>query len=454
MRFDPEETVAALATPAGTGALGVIRVSGPKAAGIAEQVFRGKRKIADLKGYEAAYGHACRPDGTVLDEVIVLRFRAPKSYTGEDSVEFSCHGGPAVLESVLDALYEAGARPAGPGEFTRRALMNGKLSLTQAEGVGALIGADSRQAADLALTQREGRLNAVLEQTEEQLIDLQAHLAAVIDFPEEDVPEMTVTQLIDGAEQARGVLSELLDTYESGQILQNGIRTALLGPPNAGKSSLMNRLCGRKRSIVTDIPGTTRDLVESTVRLEELTLHLIDTAGLTDTEDPVEAEGVSMALEQLRSAQLVLLVLEAGRELPEEWMNLAEQKPTVLLWNKQDLRPGAVPPELAERFPLHLAVSAKTGEGLEQLTPLIRQAVSLHQLSGDTAALLNRRQKDAALRTERALEQAVRLLKEQGNFDLASACMDEALDELLSLSGKQVDETVIDRVFSTFCVGK
>ena len=453
--FDPEQTVAALATPPGNGALGVIRISGKDSFRVGEKLFKGKKRLTEMTGYEAAYGHLYTLEGKKLDEVVALKFVAPKSYTGEDSLEFYCHGGSAVISSVLTECYKAGARPASAGEFTRRALMNGKISLTQAEGIAALVSAENRQAADLALAQREGRLSKELEEICDLLTDLKAHLAALIDFPEEDVPMMDCDAMAERLLPLQNRLRALLDTYDSGQMIRYGIKTALLGPPNAGKSSLMNRLCGEKKSIVTPIPGTTRDLVEAHIRLDDLQLQLFDTAGLTETDDPVEAMGVSLALEKLEQAQLILLVLEAGGEmLPEKWLSLAEQKPTLLLWNKTDASLAEVPKELAKRFPLQQKISALTGEGMSELSLRIKEAVKLHNLSSAQAVLLNDRQRDGAYRALTAVEETHTLLSETGNFDLAGVMLDAALEEIYALSGKRADDAVIDRVFETFCVGK
>ncbi|MBP3514483.1 MAG: tRNA uridine-5-carboxymethylaminomethyl(34) synthesis GTPase MnmE, partial [Elusimicrobiaceae bacterium] len=311
MQFD---TIAALSTPAAPAGLGVIRVSGENACAITATVFRAAKDIRTMDGYTAAFGHVFDADGDI-DECVALVFRAPHSYTGEDTVELSCHGGVYLLRRVLRALYAAGARPAEAGEFTRRAFLNGKMDLTGAEAVMDLIAADGKLAARTALHARSGGTFRALQGVKDTLLGLAAQFTAFIDYPDEDIPDLSENQLKTTLTTAADTLRDLLATFDAGKVLREGVDTAIVGSPNVGKSTLMNALAGCERSIVTDVAGTTRDIVEETVRLGEVTLKLSDTAGIRETGDTVEAIGVEKARQRLLDAALVLAVFDGGAKL-------------------------------------------------------------------------------------------------------------------------------------------
>lgn len=451
-------TIAAIATPAGQGGIGIVRLSGPQAFLVAQQVFRSHsgKELSGQPGYTGLYGKVWDGDA-LLDEAVAFLYRAPKSYTGEDIVELCCHGGSYLTQAVLRACLHAGAVLAGPGEFTQRAFLNGKMDLTQAEAVMDLISAGSAQSARSALSLREGALSKKAEQITSDLITLSSHLAAWVDYPEEEIPEVT-GQEIDGVlKKASAQLEELLSTYDTGHILKHGVETAIVGRPNVGKSTLMNALTGYERSIVTEIPGTTRDMVSDTVRLGEVTLNLWDTAGIRETDDPVEQLGVRLAKEKLSSCQLVLLVLDGSEKIMEEDLNLLVQMgeiPVITIVNKTDLGLPQNFDELKPRLGRTVFLSAKTGEGVRQLEEEITSLLHLKQVSGDSAVIMNERQRDCISRAAGFAKEALLAYEGGFTFDAVNVCVDDTIQQLLELTGQRVTDQVVHQVFSQFCVGK
>ncbi len=447
--------IAAIATPLAPAGLGVVRVSGDNAIAIADTMFRGGKTLSSLDGYQAAYGHVFDADGDI-DDCVALVFRAPHSYTGEDTVEFSCHGGTYILRRVLRAAIAAGARPAAGGDFTRRAFLNGKMDLSGAEAVMDLIAAEGKIAAKTALTAREGALYRKLDEVKTVLVGLSAQIAAFIDYPDDDVPPLPTDELVASLETAVVTLTALLATADAGRILTSGIDTAIVGAPNVGKSTLMNLLSGCERSIVTDIAGTTRDVVEETVLLGDVRLRLSDTAGLHDTEDTVERIGVQKARKKLEDAALVLAVFDNSRpfdEGDEELLASLAGKHAVLILNKTDLC-DIVPASLAEcAFPL-VSLCAKDGEGLNALTAAVAEVTGIAGLTGDEPMLANERQRIGAARCLDSVGTAIDALSSGLAEDAAAVCIDEALAAVLELTGERVSDTVVQEVFSRFCVGK
>ena len=451
-------TIAAIATPPGQGGIAVIRLSGPDCRAIASRVFRpaSGRRLEDAKGYTALFGHFVR-DGRVCDEVVALVFRAPHSYTGEDVVELSCHGGAAAPAALLQACIENGAAPAGPGEFTRRAFENGRISLTQAEAVMDLIGATGRQGAAAAAAALEGALARRIGRLRDSLTALAGHLAAWVDFPEEDVPELEDAALNSTLAAAEAELQSMIDGYGAGAVLRRGVDTAIVGSPNVGKSTLLNLLSGFERAIVTSIAGTTRDVVEQQVQLGGVRLNLFDTAGLRDTADIVEAEGIRRSYAQLDRAGLVLAVFDASRPVCPEDLALGERckgRPSLAILNKTDLPrrfdAGAVRPFFTDV----IEISARDAQFLPAVTAAIEKILGVCDIDPDAGMLASQRQLDAAVRAVSAVRDA--RAARAGGFDLdaVSVCVDDALHALYQLTGEEAPAAVIDEVFSTFCVGK
>ena len=433
-----QDTIAAIATAPGSAGVGIVRVSGPDALAVADGLFRGRRRPSRTPGGRFLFGALLAADGEVLDEGLCLVFRAPRSYTGEDVAEFQSHGSPAVLSRVLARALELGARPARPGEFTLRAYLAGRLDLSQAEAVLGLVEAQTDAARRQASLGLSGALGARVARIGANVTRTLAALQAMLDYPEEGVPEEDRETPLAAAE---GELAELVASARAGQVATRGARLALIGRPNAGKSSLLNALLGYERSIVTPIPGTTRDYLEAGLELAGVPVTLVDTAGLRETGDVVEAAGVRQALNLAGAADLVL-ALEDG-SLPREPLpgELPEAQRLIRVRTKADLPPAWTDTEA-------LAVSAVTGAGLPELREAVRAALLGDAARGE-AWLTTERQADAA---RRALShvQAARTLPD----DLAGWELEEALRALSDLTGRDVQEDVVDAVFRNFCVGK
>ena len=452
-------TIAAISTPAGSAGLGVVRLSGPDALAVAARVFRpaDPRKTADkLSGYTAAYGRVFDAEGDV-DECVLLAFRAPHSYTGEDVAELSCHGGRYILQRVLRACLDAGAVPAGAGEFTRRAFMNGKMDLTQAESVMDLIAADGKLAAQTALAARDGAVFRRLTAVKESLLSVAAQFGAYIDYPDEDIPDLTPAALSATVDEAAAAVRELLATFDAGRVLREGVDTAIVGSPNVGKSTLMNCLSGCQRSIVTDVAGTTRDVVEETVRLGEVTLRLADTAGIRDTADAVESVGVDLAKQRMNQAALVLAVFDGSVPLGDEDKALAESlsgRTAIAVVNKADKPLQTDTAWLSGQFRWVVTLSAREGEGVADLTAAVAEATGVARLDAAQPVLTTERQRLCAATALACLDEAAAALAGGMTLDAVSVSIDGALNAILELTGERATEAVVDQVFANFCVGK
>lgn len=451
-------TIAAISTAQAPGGIGLIRISGPQAQEIADKVFTAKngKKLAEEKGYTVHYGRVHDEAGEI-DEAIAINYRAPASFTGENVAELSCHGGLYLLRRTLRALYHAGARPAQPGEFTRRAFLNGKMGLTEAESVMELISARGEQAARAALAGRDGALERRIAAVKETLVGAAAHLEAWADYPDEEIPEVNEDELERVFFEAGRELDQLLRSFDAGRALREGVDTVIAGKPNAGKSTLMNLLAGCERSIVTDVEGTTRDIVEETVLVGGIPLRLADTAGLRDTDDAVEKIGVERARKRLESAQLVLAVFDSSRKLGEEDRQLAHacrEIPALAVVNKSDL-PTKLDYSYIQKCFQHIVVlSAKSGDGLEELAKAIGKVLKTSEIDPNAGLLFTERQRDAARRAKESLEEAERALQIGMTLDAVTVSLEGAIAALLELTGEKVMDAVVDEVFSRFCVGK
>ena len=451
-------TIAAISTGLAAGGIGIVRISGENAIKIADSIFRslGGRKIADISGYSALYGKAV--DGeNVLDTAVALLFRAPKSYTGEDVVEISCHGGIYVTKRVLRAALSAGAVPAEPGEFTKRAFLNGKMDLTGAESVMNIISARGEEAEKIALGILEGGLFKEIKKISDKLLYDMALLSAWVDYPYEEIEELSNENLGGDIRTSIESLEKLINNYDTGRIIMEGVDTAIVGRPNVGKSTLMNLLSGTERSIVTDIAGTTRDIVEDTVTLGGIVLHLSDTAGVRETDDAVESIGVDRAIKRLENAQLVLAVFDASRPFSEDdrrLMELCKGKNAIGIINKTDLVKNYLADELKENFRKLVFISAKTGEGKDELENAVISVLGTENFDTSSAALINERQLECCKNAFKELKEAQVALNLGLTMDAVTVCLDSAVEDLLVLTGEKATESVVNEIFAQFCVGK
>ena len=455
-----QDTIVAIATPPGPGAIGVLRLSGPGAVRLAERCFRplGHKGLRDRPPRTLVYGSLLDRDGVVIDQALCTVSYGPHSYTGEDTAEFQCHGAPQVLSLGLEALCALGARLAGPGEFTRRAFLNGKLDLVQAEAVGDLLEATSREGVRQAAGQLAGALSRRIGEIYSALVDVMAHFHAVLDYPDEDLDPFTREGLSATLAEQEGALDNLLSTCRRGRQLARGIPCALMGQPNVGKSSLLNALAGFERAIVTDIPGTTRDTVEANVELGGLPLRLIDTAGLRDSDDPVERMGVERSRAAMEQAELILVLWDSSARVTGEEVALLERAvelaPTILVWTKGDLPTAPIPVlELPEGLRV-VELSARTGEGLDRLEEAVAALFPRESGTPYGQMLTNQRQEEATGRARAAVHRAREALEAGVTPDALLTDVEEALAALGELTGQSVREDITDRIFSRFCVGK
>lgn len=451
-------TIAAISTAQGEGGIGVIRISGEDAILVADRVFEpiSGEKLSEKRGYTSAFGHIKNNNETV-DEAIAAVFRAPHSYTGENVVELSCHGGLFITREVLRVVLENGAEPAEAGEFTKRAFLNGKIDLTEAEAVIDIISAKSRAAAKAALLAKDGALWKKITAVKSSLVNTAAHLSAWADYPDEDIEEVTKENLEVTISECMFELNKLLSTYDKGQTVKEGIDTVIAGKPNTGKSTLMNLLSGRERSIVTDIPGTTRDVIEESVLVGDVILKLSDTAGLRETGDAVEKIGVDIAKSRISTCGLVLAVFDSSRKLDQddiELLNSITDVPAIAIINKTDLESVIDETKIKSKVKKIVKVSAKNGEGYDELVSEITSIAGTDDFNPSEGILANERQRLAVLKAYQALEEAQNALAIGMTFDAVNVGIEEAIENILELTGERVSDVVVDNVFHNFCVGK
>ena len=452
------QTIAAISTPNAPGGIGIIRISGDNAIDIAAKIFvpiSGKN-LAKSRGYQAHFGDIIHNDEK-LDEGICLVFRAPHSYTGENVAEINCHGGLFVTKQVLRAVLESGAVPAKPGEFTKRAFLNGKMDLASSESVMALIGANSKQAAAAALNTLEGNLSKKIKECCNKIVSVCASLAAWVDYPDENIEEITLDEMKTTFSQVIAELQKIVKNYDNGKALTQGVDTVIVGKPNVGKSTIMNLLAGYQRSIVTDIAGTTRDVVEENVVIGDILLKIADTAGIRDTKNTVETIGVDLAKKRLERASLVLAVFDSSEPLSPEDFQIVEEskdKKRVALLNKSDLPCVADIKKIKSNFDCVVELSALTGEGSEELEKALSQVLLSGDFSTDYACLTGERQRLCCVRAIDHLKEAIEGLDSGVTLDAVNVCADCAVQSLLELTGETARSAVVDEIFSRFCVGK
>lgn len=451
------DTIAAVGTPPGNGGIGIVRVSGDKAASIADALFK-PLPDGGLLSHRFYFGVICDPQtGEALDEAMAVLMRAPRSYTCEDVLELQCHGGWLVVERVLSLTLRCGARLAGPGEFTRRAFLNGRIDLVQAEAVMDIIGSHSEAALQLAQKQREGLLSHRIEDIRIRLLSALALVEAYIDFPEDAIGETDLVTICQNLERGIADIGGLLSSYDEGRILRDGVSVLIIGKPNVGKSSLLNRLLNENRAIVTPIPGTTRDVIEETVNFDGLAVRLLDTAGICNTDDLVEQEGINRALEKIQIADLVLFVLDLSRPFGEEdqlILNVLSGSRVIAVLNKQDLHRELFFPDECH-FDLQLQIAANTGAGVEELKRAVcgcfLQTTNIDRR--EFIAVSRVRHRDALASADGLLRRSIANLAES-RLELLAVDLRDALEAVGAITGQTATDDVLDVIFSSFCIGK
>lgn len=446
-----EKTIAAISTPPGAGGIAVIRMSGDEAISIISKCYSGKSDMKTAPSHTVHYGHIV--DGeNVLDEVLVTVMRAPKSFTGEDVVEIGTHGGTVASRLVLKCLIENGAHPAAPGEFTKRAFLNGKIDLAKAEGVIDIINAKTVEAEKNAVGQLSGKLSEKIEEIRKTLLSLAASMQVIIDYPDEELEDVTIADIGRVAGEEIAKINTLIESSKRGKLITEGILTAIVGKPNVGKSSLLNILAGEERAIVTDIAGTTRDVIEESVNLDGVILRLMDTAGIRETEDTVEKIGVDRSIESINKADLVLLVLDSTSPLGEDDLELIEKtKDTkrIIIVNKTDIADSHDMPDDG------IKISAKTGDGIELLSKRIKEMYEWGNLEKNDAPIVtNIRHTTALIRAKASLENVASGADALLPSDILSIDLTDAIDALGEITGAVVSEDIVSEIFHSFCVGK
>jgi tRNA modification GTPase len=453
-----DDTIAAIATPLGEGALAVIRLSGKEAFPIADKVFipagKSSSKISVAPTHTLQYGHIVQ-NGRIVDEVLAAVMRAPRTFTREDAVEFTCHGGVLTAKMVLDATLASGARLAEPGEFTKRAFLNGRIDLAQAEAVADLIAARTELAVSAANEQLAGKLSQRINAVRDQMMLTLAHIEAHIDFPDEDIAPDTHDQLLNRLRRAVSFMDELLRTANEGQVLRRGIRAAIVGRPNVGKSSLLNQLLGHDRAIVSAIPGTTRDTIEETANIRGIPVVFIDTAGLREGTDEIEVEGIKRSRKSLERAELILHVLDNSDPLTqadENYLHEFPAKKRIVVRNKVDLKRRLELPAL--EVPV-VAVSCASGNGLEALKDAIKSLVWSGEIRADMLqVMVNSRHQDALRRAREATQNTIAAFTDDQTLEIAAMELRIATNAIGEVVGKTTTEDLLDSIFSQFCIGK
>ena len=451
--------IAAVSTGASVSAIGIIRLSGDGCIAVADKVFtlNSGKSLRESPDRRLVLGTLHDKQHRVIDQCMAVVSRAPHSYTGEDTVEFSCHGGIFVTRQLLETVYAAGAQPAEAGEFTKRAFLAGKMTLTQAEAVMDVIGAAGKRELAFAHAQQNGALFHRVQQISQGIVRSLGDLAAWADYPEDEIPAVTPESLHAALQLVMEQLDSTLATYDYGRILQSGVSAVIVGKPNVGKSTLFNLLSGSQRSIVTEIAGTTRDVVEEQIRLGNVTLRLSDTAGLRETEDVIEQMGVKIAEERLAQADLILAVFDTTRPLDEDDRRMLEQlpeKPVIAILNKSDQSAQLDTDELEPHFSRVITMAAREGSGLEQLQQAVEELFYKAEVTPELGIVANARQKQCLEQAREQVQLALEALDAGELLDAVTVLLEEAANALLTLTGERVSEVVVNDVFSRFCVGK
>ena len=463
--IDNSDTIAAISTPFGTGGIGIVRISGPTAFEIADKIFKGNRDFSKIKSHTINYGKIVEPDtGNVIDEVLLSKMCKPNTFTREDMVEINCHGGMTILRNVLELVINKGARLAEPGEFTKRAFINGRIDLSQAEAVIDLINSKTKESSRAAIEQLEGKLSKRIKDIRAKLIQLIAHIEVNIEYPEYDIEEMTLETAISTIIQAQDELQSLIKSFEKGKIIKEGIKAVIVGKPNVGKSSLLNEFTGKNRAIVTDIPGTTRDIIEDYVDINGMPMRILDTAGIRETEDLVEKIGVQKTEKEIQAADLIILVIDASEGISKEEIKILEKasdKKVIVLLNKIDLlnEEESIKIEKETRVKSGdkdlIKASLINGFGVESLSDKIYELFMEGKIQfNDEIIITNLRHKNLMEKAKKSLEDALNGSQAGLPLDIVSIDINRAADYLGHITGETIREDIVHEIFSRFCLGK
>jgi len=455
------DTITAISTAIGEGGISIVRVSGENALNIAGRIFKGKnnKELSSIEPYTMRYGHIMEFGGNdIVDEVLISYMKGPRSFTAEDTVEINCHGGVVATNKVLENVIKAGARLAEPGEFTKRAFLNGRIDLSQAEAVIDIIRAKTEMSMKSAVLQAGGNISAAVREMREKLLGLIAHIEATVDYPEEDLEEITAMQVSKQLEEIVERLSFAIETAEEGKILRDGISTVIAGKPNVGKSSLLNSLLMENRAIVTDVPGTTRDVIEEYINIKGIPVKIVDTAGIRETEDVVEKIGVRKSYEKIEEADLVILLLDTSKPIEDEDREIIGKikgKKYIVLLNKVDIDEKIDVKEIEGLDPEYIINTSITkGIGIEKLKDAIQNLFFHGKIKANDLMVTNMRHKEAMMAAKESCMQAMSALKGTEAIDLASIDIRDAWYSLGQITGDTMDEDIIDKIFSEFCLGK
>ncbi len=456
-----EDTIAALSTPYGTGGIGVIRISGDMAFEITAKIFRANRKIDEIATHTVTYGRIINPEtDEIIDEVLLLKMNKPNTFTREDVIEIHCHGGIVVINRVMELLFRYGARPAEAGEFTKRAFLNGRIDLSQAEAIIDLINSKTVESSKAAVSHLEGRLSVKLEKLREKLVELLAHIEVTVDYPEHDIEEITGEKVYASLKQIKTELVDLSSTFNRGKLLREGINIVIAGKPNVGKSSLLNQLAGQTRAIVTDIPGTTRDIIEEYINIKGIPAKITDTAGIRSTEDIVEKIGVDKAFKAIEEADLIIVVISADTGIlreDEEVLKNVNSKKSVILINKTDLVNRERIDEIRNELDADIILEASVikDEGIEGLEQKISELFFKGDISKNEEVLLtNVRHKSLVDKAVYAIDQALGSFDMGMPLDMVTIDIKNSAEYIGQITGESIDEAVMHNIFSRFCIGK
>ena len=457
-----EDTIAAIATPPGEGGIGIVRISGDKALNIAREIFLfAGSKNETFKDRYLHYGKAVDGEGRIIDEVLLAYMKAPRSYTTEDVVEIHCHGGIIPVTNILKEVIKKGARLAEPGEFTKRAFLNGRIDLVQAEAVMDLISAKTQGLAKTSLMQMEGGLSGHIRSMREKLLGIMAHIEVTIDYPEEDIDELATQSILDDIVSILKTIDYLLETAEEGKLIRQGIRAVIVGKTNVGKSSLLNALVREERAIVTDIPGTTRDVIEEFINIKGVAVRIVDTAGIRETLDQVEKIGIEKSKQNIERADLIIVVLDASSPLEDEdrqILNYIKDKKALLILNKIDKPPLLNKKDIEEHLGREVPIvesSLTLGKGIDKIEEIIYKMFFRGEVEFSNGMMItNIRHQEALIRANSCLTDALEGLDSQIPLDIVSIDLRGAVDSLGSITGETVTEDLVNRIFSEFCLGK